>query len=95
MSAFDSGRSLVKQYEGKPFALIGVNSDYEIEDAREIKKQAGLTWPSFFDEQQQISSVYGILGYPTVIVIDANGKIQWIGHEHPESLIAQMVADAG
>ena len=44
-------RSLVKQLADQPFALVGVNSDQDLEEIREIVKEKNLTWRSFQNEQ--------------------------------------------
>src|SRR4051812_3110724 len=73
-------RSLVKRLEGKPFALIGVNSD----DSRDTVKQAiqteNLTWRSFWNgggTSGPISSAWGIRGWPSIFVIDHKGIIRY------------------
>ena len=83
----------MKQYEGKPFALVGVNLDRTATAGLNAEKKYDLTWRSFHDGRYAISDAYGIFSSPTVMVIDAKGKIQWIGHEHNDRLIAQLVAD--
>ena len=40
-------RSLVKRLEGKPFALIGVNSDADREELKQVLQQERITWRSF------------------------------------------------
>ena len=42
-------RSLVKKLEGKPFALIGVNSDTRRETAKKATISEKLTWRSFWN----------------------------------------------
>jgi hypothetical protein len=72
-------RSLVKQLADKPFAIIGVNSDSELEEIREIVKEKNLTWRSFQNEQEfgEISDHWGIQGWPTIFLLDAEGKIRY------------------
>ena len=72
-------RSLVKQLSDKPFTIIGVNSDSDLEEIREIVKEKNLTWRSFQNEQDYgaISDLWGINGWPTIFLVDANGKIRY------------------
>src|SRR2546423_1617437 len=42
-------RSLVKKFEGRPFAIIGVNSDDDREVLKERMKAEQITWRSFWD----------------------------------------------
>ena len=71
-------RSLVNQLGDKPFALIGVNSDSDLEEIREIVKEKKLVWRSFQDQQDygEISSRWGIQGWPTVFILDHEGRIR-------------------
>lgn len=72
-------RSLVKQLADKPFAIIGVNSDSDLEEIREIVKEKNLTWRSFQNEQKDgaISDLWGIPGWPTIFLLDAKGTIRY------------------
>jgi hypothetical protein len=72
-------RSLVKQLADKPFALIGVNSDQDIEKLREVVKEKSLTWRSFQNEQEYgaISKAWNIRGWPTIFVLDEEGRIRY------------------
>lgn len=72
-------RSLVKQLADKPFALIGVNSDRDIKKLRKVLKDKNLTWRSFQNEQDygRISESWGVRGWPTLYLIDAEGKIRY------------------
>ena len=83
----------MKQYEGKPFELVGVNLDRSPIDGLNGKLEHGLTWRSFHDKRYAIAEAYGLFSSPTVFIIDSKGKIQWIGEEYNDELIAQLVAD--
>ena len=78
-------RSLVQRLEGKPFALIGVNSDQDREELKEVLKQERITWRSFWNggsTSGPISREWKVTGWPTIYVIDANGIIRY---KDPES----------
>ena len=74
-------RSLVKQLAGKPFALIGVNSDADREQIREIVKEKNLTWRSFWNgpdgTRGPISTEWNVKGWPTIYVLDSEGVIRY------------------
>ncbi len=72
-------RSLVKQLADKPFAIIGVNSDQDLDEIRKIVKRKNLTWRSFQNEQADgaIADAWGIRGWPTIFILDAEGKIRY------------------
>ena len=92
-------RSLVKQLAGKPFALIGVNSDSDLEEIREIVKEKKLTWRSFQNDAGKdgvISDLWGIQGWPTIFIIDSEGVIRWKGHGGDiDGEITKLLAEMG
>jgi hypothetical protein len=75
-------RSLVKRLEGKPFALVGVNSDASRDVLKKVIADEKMTWRSFFDGQGgPIARQWNVSGWPTLYVIDAKGVIRekWLG----------------
>ena len=76
---FPHERSLVKRLEGKPFALLGVNSDSDREALKQTIKKENITWRSWWDETTSgpIASRYGVSAWPTIYVIDAKGVIRY------------------
>ena len=92
-------RSLVKQLADQPFALIGVNSDSDLDEIREIVKEKNLTWRSFQDSQEygDISDRWGIVGWPTVFVLDENGKIRYrdVRGDQLDRAIEGLLAEMG
>jgi hypothetical protein len=74
-------RSLVKQLSDKPFALLGINSDRDLEQIREIVKEKNLTWRSFWNGPEgtrgPISTAWNVSGWPTIYVLDGEGKIRY------------------
>jgi len=73
-------RSLVKKWKGKPFVIVGVNSDKDLTILRKVLKDKDLTWASFFDGGGiggPIATQWGVRGWPTVYVLDAEGRIRY------------------
>jgi Thioredoxin-like len=74
-------RSLVKRLEGKPFALIGVNSDSDKEDLKKAMEREGITWRSFWNgplgTNGPISKTWNVTGWPTIYVLDEKGIIRY------------------
>lgn len=74
-------RSLVKQLSDKPFALIGVNSDSDLDSIREIVKTKNITWRSFWNGPEgtsgPISTAWNVSGWPTIYVLDGEGRIRY------------------
>ena len=74
-------RELVKLHEGKPFAIVGVNTGDEPEDYREGLDDFDVSWISAYQgEETPIARQYRVQGYPTYYLIDAEGRIVSKGH---------------
>ncbi len=94
-------RSLVKKMEGKPFALIGVNSDKDRDELKEVLKKENITWRSFWNSGSTngpIARAWGVKSWPTLVVIDAKGVIRfkWEGSPGDAALdkaIEQVMAE--
>ncbi len=73
-------RSLVKKYADKPFEIVGVNSDRDRDKLKERMAEEEITWPSFFDgggTGGPIASAWNVSGWPTIYVLDAEGRIRF------------------
>src|SRR3954468_4519984 len=72
--------SLVKRLEGKPFTIIGVNSDTDKDKLKETLKEEKITWRSFWNGEKgtggPISKEWNVRGWPTLYLIDADGVIR-------------------
>lgn len=76
---YEHERSLVKRLEGKPFALVGVNSDTDREQLKTVLVKEHLTWRSFWNggsTNGPISKQWKVNGWPSIWVIDAKGVIR-------------------
>jgi hypothetical protein len=73
-------RSLVKNLSGKPFAIIGVNSDPDLEKLKPVLKDENISWRSFTNGPEgtrgPISSEWHVRGWPTLYIIDHKGVIR-------------------
>ena len=82
----------------KPFALIGVNSD-EVETAKKAIEKNKLNWRSFQNEPEgakaSISEDWCVQGWPTIVVLDAEMKIRYRGHDGYEAsdIAKRLVAE--
>jgi hypothetical protein len=83
--------ALVKQREGKPFVLLGVNGDKDVAHAKKVATAKGITWRSFKDQRDgegTISKAWNLRGWPTLYLIDHKGIIRqrWVGAPPSEVL---------
>ncbi len=94
-------RTLVKQLADLPFSLIGVNSDDDLDEIREIVKDKNISWRSFWNGPDgtdgPISTQWAVKGWPTIYVIDDKGVIHYTGHGGPEvdETIEKLLAEMG
>jgi peroxiredoxin len=87
-------RSLVKNFAGKPFALVDVNGDEILERRKKINAKENVTWPSF---QERISdgptaARWGIGPWPTLFLIDDKGVIRqkYVGSPGEDTLRTEL-----
>jgi RNA polymerase sigma factor (sigma-70 family) len=97
-------KALSERMKGRPFAMLGVNTDADAGAARTVMEAQGVDWPNWHDGdpgEGPIVKLYHVRGYPTVYVIDAEGKIRSkmsIGNnldELVEKLVAEKEAAGG
>ncbi len=84
--------------KGRPFALIGVNSDRDLEAIRKIVVEKDLNWRSFQNQPEgaktSIAKNWAVSGWPTLIVIDADFKIRHRSHDgEAASALAKQLVD--
>ena len=77
---FPHERSLVKRMEGRPFALIGVNSDTDKDELKKNNEKQQITWRSFWCGAKgtggPIPEKWNVSGWPTLYYIDHKGVIR-------------------
>ena len=94
-------RSLVKRLKDQPFALIGVNSDKDLETLRKVLVEKELTWRSFWNGPDgtsgPISTKWGVTGWPTIYVLDEKGVIRFMNvrGEQMDEAVNQLLAEMG
>ena len=91
-------RSLVEKFRGKPFTIVGVDSDDSREDVLGILPENGITWPSFFDGSTSgpIASAWKVQAWPTIYLIDHKGMIAGLYNPTAEgdAMLEKLVAEA-
>jgi peroxiredoxin len=91
-------RSLVKRLENEPFVLIGVNSDTDREALKKVMEKEQITWRSFWDggsTNGPIATRWNVSGWPTIYVIDAEGKIRFrdVREEALDKAVDELLAE--
>ena len=96
-------RSLVERLANDPFAIVGVNSDEDLEALQDVLKKERITWRSFWNGPDgtsgPISTRWNVSGWPTLFLIDHTGVIRhkWLGspgEEVMDKAIEELVAQA-
>jgi hypothetical protein len=75
-------RSLVKRLDGKPFALLGINSDRDRKALKQVMEKEQITWRSWWDGGSTggpIATKWNVHGWPTIYVLDGKGVIRYKG----------------
>jgi len=89
-------RSLVKKLADKPFVLLGVNSDTDLDELKKVLDEEMITWRSFWNGKEgtggPISTEWNVHGWPTLYVIDHKGVIRhkWVGSPGEEKMDAAI-----
>ena len=70
-------RSLVQRLQGRPFVMLGVDTDAEVSDYRKGFAKKPTSWRNWLDGSGgPISTRWAIQAYPDVYLLDANGVIR-------------------
>ena len=74
-------RSLVLRLKDEPFALLGVNSDRDLEELQPALEEEAITWRSFWNgpggTNGPISKAWDVSGWPTIFIVDQRGVIRY------------------
>jgi thiol-disulfide isomerase/thioredoxin len=84
-------RAMVERFEGKPFAMLGINGDQDGVTAKRAVRERRINWRSWWDasaKKEPISTTWNVRGWPTIYVIDHNGIIRY------ENLRGKMLEEA-
>ena len=70
-------KALVERLKDKPFALVGINTDSDKDRYLQQADELGVTWRSSWQGSPRgpIPTQWGVLGYPTLYLIDHDGVI--------------------
>jgi hypothetical protein len=92
-------RSLVKRLEGRPFVLLGVNSDEDRDSIKKTMQKERITWRCFWDggsTEGPIATRWNVQAWPTVYVLDPLGVIRYkhVRDETLDAAIEQLLEEA-
>ena len=92
-------RSLVKRLENKPFILLGINSDSDLDQLKKRMAEEHITWPCWWDKSTDgpISTAWNVRRWPTTYVLDAKGVIREkdVRDESMEAAVDKLLKEMG
>lgn len=100
MAAVPHERELVARFKGRPFAVVGVNSDEEKAKALRAVAKHQIPWRSFWNGPEgprgAIADAWNVRSWPTVYVIDHHGVIRetTLDGEELDGPLEKLVAEA-
>lgn len=92
-------KALVERMTGRPFVLLGVNSDHNRAEAEKYTFDLAINWRSWWDgsDDGPIARTWQPQGFPMLYVIDHRGVLRYEGHvidEQLEGVIERLVREA-
>ena len=73
----------MKRLESKPFAMLGINSDFngDLEKIHAMLAEQKITWRQAIDGTTSgpLATKWNVRGWPTIYLLDAKGVIRFKG----------------
>jgi thiol-disulfide isomerase/thioredoxin len=86
-------RLMLEVHRGKPFAIVGVNSDSKLDVAKKSKVDNKLDYRAWWDGYVEkkntdgpIADAWNVTGWPTIYVLDAKGVIRFVNLRNEDVL---------
>lgn len=78
VAAVPALRDLNKKYaKDSSFMMIGISSDGDANKWRDFTAREKMVWPQYLDAERKVQRAFGVRGFPTYIVLDAEGVIRY------------------
>ena len=92
-------RFVLENYGNRPIVLLGINSDAELETARQAKIDELLPYRTWWDGHSQpdadvvaaegpIATAWNVTAWPTIYILDEDGVIRFVGKRGGEFIAA-------
>lgn len=69
-----------EKYGEKGLQVVGVSGDASPEDIRNFQSRTNVNFPTIFHGAEPIMRAYEITAFPTIMVVNREGKIVYRGH---------------
>ena len=84
---------------GSPFgeqSTAGENVPESQGGVDSFDKEFGVTWPALYDANLTVARLWGMVGFPTIYIVDKNGIIRYQGQgDQAEPVLMAGLAKAG
>ncbi|MDR3620093.1 MAG: TlpA disulfide reductase family protein [Paludisphaera borealis] len=90
MRAMPQVKRVAAHYRDKPVAVFGVNNDQEEKDARFVVKEMAIAYPVL--RSMDLAGKYGVQGFPTLVIIDQEGKVADVHVGYSDHLYEDVTA---
>jgi hypothetical protein len=92
-------REMVERLKGRPFTLLGINSEGSRSALQKVLEDEKITWPNIYDGppgQGPIAKRWNVHGWPTIYVLDHEGRIRYrdLRDKPLEEAVLKLLADA-
>jgi peroxiredoxin len=95
MRAMPQVKELAAEFRGQPVVMLGISTDRDAADARFVADKLKLDW-TILRTDWDLPKKYGVDGYPTLVIIDPEGRIRDLHKGYTPSLqkeVSQTVRD--
>src|SRR5882762_9070266 len=92
-----------KRYRDRGLTIVGVHtpeteSEYSIDNVRKQVPALGIKYPVVTDNDYQTWQAYGVEAWPTIVVLDKQGRVRWahVGegrYDETESVFKALLAE--
>ena len=92
-------KKLVKLLDGKPFALLGINSDGDAETVKKILAEQEITWRQAIDGSTDgpLATDWNVNGWPTIYILDTKGVVRFkdLRDQEMEDAVMKLLEEVG
>ena len=92
-------------YRERGLTIVGVHTpetdtEYSLDNVRKEVPALGIKYPVVTDNDYKIWKAYGVEAWPTIVVLDKQGRIRWLHvgegrYDETENVIRMLLAENG
>ena len=86
-------KEIYDAFKDKGLVIIGVHTPDSAEEMPKFVKEQKMEWPIVVDDDNKTAKAYDIEGWPTMYLIDREGKIVLIDHHISKDEVAKLFKD--